>query len=198
MADEPTAAPSLDPVDPGPPGGGDDDAQPLSLGRKLRRGLAIAVFVGIFAMWAYALWGPVQRVPQGRLDSLAYPEAAEPICAATMTAIDALPPAFESRDSGARADVVAAANVELAAMLDELDAIAPAPTDGDDGRMINEWLGDWRTFLGDRERYADALRTDPDARMLVTEKERRQVSEPIDYFATTNFMDNCATPGDLA
>jgi len=34
--------------------------------------------------------------------------------------------------------------------------------------------------------------------MLVTEKERRQVSEPIDYFAKTNFMLNCGTPGDLA
>ncbi len=198
MADERSTPTSLDPAVTGLPGAGDDDTQPLSLGRKLRRILAGVVFVGIFALWAYALWGPVQRVPQGRLDSLAYPEAAEPICAATMTQIDALPPAFESRDSGARAEVVAAANVELAAMLDQLDAIAPPPTDGDDGRMINEWLGDWRTFLGDRERYAEALSTDPDARMLVTEKERRQVSEPIDYFAETNFMPNCATPGDLA
>jgi hypothetical protein len=175
-----------------------DDPQPFSVGRRLGRILALGVLVAIAALWAFVLWGPVQRVPQGRLDSRAFPEAAEPICSEAASAIDELPPAFETREAQARADVVVEANGYLAVMLDRLDAIAPAPIDGDDGRMINEWLGDWRTFLGDRERYAQALETDPGARMLVTEKERRQVSEPIDYFAKTNFMPNCATPGDLA
>ncbi|MCU0312333.1 MAG: hypothetical protein MUE36_15485 [Acidimicrobiales bacterium] len=175
-----------------------DEHQPLSPGRRLGRVMAVAVFVFIAGLWAYALWGPVQRVPQGRLDSLAFAEAAEPVCAATMARIDALPPAFETRDAATRAAVVASANDELAVMLGELEAIAPSPMAGDDGRMIDEWLGDWRIYLGDRERYAVALASDPDARMLVTEKERRQVSEPIDYFADTNFMPNCATAGDLA
>lgn len=182
-------------------GGGEsslDDPQPFSVGRRLGRVLAIVVLLGIAALWAFVLWGPVQRVPQGRLDSTVFPDQAEPICAEAASAIDELPQAYETREAGARAEVVAAANGELAIMLSRLDAIAPAATDGDDGRMINEWLGDWRTFLGDRERYAQALETDPEARMLVTEKERRQVSEPIDYFAETNFMPNCATPGDLA
>jgi hypothetical protein len=194
--DEETTAPSA--AEAGPETSAVDDHQPLALGRRLGRVMAIAVFVFIAGLWAYALWGPVQRVPQGRLDSLAFAEAAEPICAATMSRIDALPPAFETRDAATRAGVVAAANLELAAMLDELEAIAPSPMAGDDGRMIDEWLLDWRTFLADRERYAVALASDPDARLLVTEKERRQVSEPVDYFADTNFMPNCATAGDLA
>jgi len=178
---------------------GGKNPQPLRVGRHFGRVLALLVLVGIAALWAYAWWGPgVQRIPQGRTDSRTFSDQAEPICAATMTTIDQLPPAYESRDSAARGDVVTAANIELIVMLGRLEAIAPVATDGDDGRMINEWLADWRTFLGDRERYATALATDPGARMLVTEKERRQVSEPIDYFAKTNFMLNCGTPGDLA
>lgn len=176
----------------------DDDVAPLSVGRRLSRILAVVVAVFIAGMWAYALWGPVQRVSQGKFDSTAFPEVAEPICARSLAVIDALPPAYETRDSGARADVVEAANLELAVMLDELEAVAPPPGAGDDGRMIDEWLADWRTFLGDRERYVEALASDPDARLLVTEKEGRQITEPIDYLSEVNDMPACATPGDLA
>lgn len=176
----------------------DDDVAPLSVGRRLTRILAVVVAVFIAGMWAYALWGPVQRVSQGKFDSTAFPEAAQPICAESLAVIDALPPAYETRDSGARADVVEAANRELAVMLDRLEAVAPSPDDGEDGRMINEWLADWRTFLDDRERYVEALASDPDARLLVTEKESRQITEPIDYLSEVNDMPACATPGDLA
>jgi hypothetical protein len=188
---------------PSPAGGGarlldDDDPQPLSVGRRLGRLLAVAVAVGLAALWVYALWGPVQRSAQGELDSNVFPAAAEPLCAATMLRIDELPKAFESRENVARAQAVAAANLELAEMLDRLDAIAPTATDGDDGRMITEWLADWRVYLDDRADYAVRLAEDPGARMLVTEKDSRQISEPIDYFSRVNDMPNCGTAGDVA
>jgi hypothetical protein len=197
MSDTPPAAPSPGVGAPGSPGPELEDAEPLSVGRRLSRVLAVVVAVGIAGLWAYALWGPVQRTPQGRLDTATFPGVAEPICAEALAAIDALPPAYESRDAAVRADVVDDANDALAVMLDRLEAVAP-PTTDDDGRMIDEWLGDWRTFLGDRERYVEALAADPAARLLVSEKDRRQVTEPIDYFATVNDMPACATPGDLA
>lgn len=198
---EPTTGPPGRPSPaPGRPGGDtDDDPQPLSVGRKLSRVLALVVAVGIAGMWVYALWGPVQRTPQGRLPDPTFPQQAEPICAEAMTAIDALPPAYANRgDAGARADVVAAADRSLATMLDRLDALAPSTTSGSDAAKVTEWLGDWRTYLGDRQSYASRLAQDPGARMLVTEKDSRQISEPIDYFAKVNDMPNCATPGDLA
>jgi hypothetical protein len=176
----------------------DDDPQPLSVGRRLGRLLAIIVAVGLAALWVYALWGPVQRTAQGELDADTFPAAAEPICAAAMLRIDDLPKAFESTENEARARAIEAANADLAQMLDQLDAIAPSATDGDDGRMVDEWLADWRTYLGDRANYAERLATDPDARMLVTEKDSRQISEPIDYFARVNDMPNCGTAGDVA
>jgi hypothetical protein len=79
--------------------------------------------------------------------------------------------------------------------LDHLETLAPA---GDQRRRANEWLSDWRTYLGDRERYADALRADPDARLLVSEKpgEGQQITEWIDEFAKANRMPSCASPTD--
>jgi hypothetical protein len=198
MSDPRPAGPGRPSPAPAGPGGADDDPQPLSVGRRLSRLLGLVVALGIAAMWAYALWGPVQRTPQGRLASQTFPQQAEPVCAEAMLAIDALPQAFETPGNVERAQVIATANRSLAVMLDRLDRIAPTATGGADADKVTEWLADWRTFLGDREGYASRLADDPSARMLVSEKERRQVSEPVDYFARVNDMPNCATPGDLA
>ena len=46
-------------------------------------------------------------------------------------------------------------------MVDDLEPLAPT---GEDGEIVAAWIADWRTYLGDREAYADALRTDPEAR----------------------------------
>ena len=45
-----------------------------------------------------------------------------------------------------------------------------APTSGNDGRMVQEWLTDYGTYVGNREDYARRLRTDPGARFYETEK----------------------------
>ena len=83
-------------------------------------------------------------------------------------------------------------------MLRRLEATAPAADASNDGRMINEWLTDWQTYLGDRDRYVDALEADSSARFYVTEKVKgQQITKPIDFFATYNDMPNCVTPGDL-
>ena len=79
-------------------------------------------------------------------------------------------------------------------MVDDLEAIAPA---GEDGEIVAEWIADWRTYLGDREAYADALRRDPEAQLLVTAKDREQITEYIDAFAADNHMTACATPIDV-
>jgi hypothetical protein len=60
------------------------------------------------------------------------------------------------------------------------------------------WLPDWRTYLDDRKAFADALRADPDARLLVSQKESegRQVRGWIDEFAKANRKPSCVTPTD--
>jgi hypothetical protein len=152
----------------------------------------------IAALWSYTLWGPTKKTPPGVLANPAWAVQAQATCTKAAALIDALPEAFTATDAGTRALVITQANTALRTMLDELTASAPEVGASNDGRMIGEWLADWRTYLGDRERYVDALDANPDARFYVTEKVKgQQITKPIDFFATYNDMPNCVTPGDL-
>ncbi len=181
----------------------DDGDEGASAGRGSRWGRTVVVVVvcALVSMWGYVLFlafGPGRQPPIDRLDDPAFAEAAEERCARALEEVDLLPVASASHTAVERADVLARANAAYAAMLDDLDeleALAPA---GDQRRRASEWLGDWRTYLGDRERYADALRTDPDARLLVSEKrgEGQQITGWIDEFANANHMPSCVSPTD--
>jgi hypothetical protein len=191
------------PVSPSGPAGPEpegivDDAEPMSFGRRSGRFLALGVAVAIAALWAYALWGPTEKNPPGLLADTTVATQFESICTDAAGQIGALPPAFATRDAGARAEVVAEANGYLDTMLLRLRQAAPSADSGNDGRMIQEWLGDWQTYLGNRQDYVTALKDDPKARLLVSEKDKQQITEPIDFFAKYNDMENCMTPGDLA
>ena len=80
------------------------------------------------------------------------------MCEAAHDDVAQLPPAVEAETASERAEIVAQANARFAAMVDDIEPLAPA---GEDGEIVAEWIADWRTYLGDREAYADALRTDP-------------------------------------
>jgi hypothetical protein len=179
---------------------GIDDAEPMSFGRRTSRILALVVAVAMAVLWVYALWGPTEKTFPGTLSDPSFAEQAQPICTDAAARLALLAPAYQSREASARADVIAEANTELAVMLGRLEEIAPPADGSEDGRMIQEWLGDWRTYLADRERYVVELEADPGARFYVSEKDNRQVTEPIDFFAgrANEEMDNCVTPGDLA
>ena len=113
----------------------------------------------------------------------------------SIPAIAELPRAVETPDPVKRAAVVEAANDRFARMLDDLAVLTPA---GEDGAVVTAWLADWAVYLGDRSAYAEALRTDPDARLLVTPKQNEQVTEFIDAFAKDNRMPSCGTPLDVS
>jgi hypothetical protein len=161
------------------------------------RTVIAVVVVGLVAMWAYVVYlavGPGRADPLDRLDNPTFAAAAEPRCAAALSAVEALPSAAEVASATERADVLDRANAELAAMLDDLEGLAP---DGEDGQMVLRWLADWRTYLDDRSEYADRLRVDPGAQLLVTAKAGRHITRPIDGFAADNRMPSCATPPDV-
>jgi hypothetical protein len=165
--------------------------------------LAIAgVVLGLLAMWAYVLYlaiGPGRQPPIDRLDDPAFARAGEERCAAALEQIDGLPVASDSTSAAERAGVLDQANEIYATMLDDLtgfERLAPA---GDQRDRASEWIADWRVHLGDRQAYADALRRDPDARFLVSEKpgEGRQITGWIDEFANANRMPSCVSPVDV-
>jgi hypothetical protein len=180
-----------------------DDRDDASPGRGSRGGRVVVLIVvcALVSMWGYVLFlafGPGRQPPIDRLQDPAFADAAEERCAATLERVDRLPVASASHTAAERADVLARANGAYAAMLDDLDGLQSLVPAGDQRRRTNEWLGDWRTYLGDRERYADALRTDPDARLLVSEKpgEGQQITGWIDEFANANRMPSCVSPTD--
>jgi hypothetical protein len=168
--------------------------------RRSRVGLVLATVavVAMVSMWGYVLYlafGPGRADPPDRLDHPTFAREAEARCSQALDAIAALPLAFEAETAEERAEVLDVANRHLARMLDDLGALAPP---GEEGELVQRWLADWRTYLADREAYADDLRTDPDARLLVTAKGGDQITDYLDAFAQDNRMPACATPTDAA
>lgn len=159
------------------------------------RVVAVALVVGMIALWAFVLTRKASPPPD-KLDDTTFAAQAQQVCDATMARVDQLPQAFQSESAADRADVVDQINVDLATMLDTLRDDAPRAER--DNRMLTEWLGDWETYLGNRVDYVQRLRDDPDARIYVAEKDGRQITVAIDRFAEVNDMADCRTPKDVS
>jgi len=184
----------------GPAGAGGDGGSP-GRGSRLGRTVITVVVIGLLAMWGYVIYlafGPGRQPPIDRLDDPAFAEAGESRCAEAVADVDALPLAAESANAADRADVLDRADAIYATMLDDLDGMTSLAPAGDQRNRAETWLADWRTYLQDRVDYADRLRADPNARLLVSEKpgEGRQITGWIDEFAQANRMPSCATPLD--
>ncbi len=161
----------------------------------------VVVIVALVSMWGYVLFlafGPGRQPPVDRLDDPAFAQAAEERCAAAVARVDELPAASASPTAEERAEVLDQADAVYRSMLDDLDDMTGLAPAGDQRRRAQEWLADWRVYLGDREAYADALRADPDARLLVSSKpgEGRQITGWIDEFAKANRAPSCVSPVD--
>lgn len=170
---------------------------PTTVGRTL---VAVAV-TGLVAMWVYVLYLAFihgRQPPVDRIEDPAFAQASEVRCAEAVDEVEELPLATESPTPEHRADVLDRANAAFGSMLDDLDGMTHLVPEADERERAEAWLADWRIFLTDRESYADALRTDPEARMLVSEKpgEGRHITGWIDEFAKANRMPSCASPDD--
>ena len=165
------------------------------------RVLLTGVVLALVALWGYVVFlafGPGRQPPIDRLDDPAFATAGEQRCAEAVAEVEALPVASASATAAERADVLARADAAFADMLDDLEGMLHLAPAGDQRRRATEWLADWRTYLGDREAYVEALRADPGARLLVSEKpgEGRHITGWIDEFAKANRMPSCVTPAD--
>ncbi|MSW31792.1 MAG: hypothetical protein F2947_10400 [Actinobacteria bacterium] len=173
-----------------------EESEPMSFRARTARILALlAVFVILF-LWGWALFFPPSTKAPGTLQDRTFPEAADQVCTTAAGELALLPKSYQTTDPVSRSEVVAKSDVILNRMLDNLKTIAP-PADTHDGKNISEWLADWRSFVGNRESYAEALLVNPKARFYVSLKDKGQVTRPIDFFATFNKMYNCVTPDDI-
>jgi len=164
--------------------------------RRVGFWLAAAFTVGTFGVWVYALFLYDPGLLTDELEDRCFSAAAEPVCAAAVAEVEQLPRAETTRDPLERAEVIDRANGILGAMVVELRRAAPTEPEVP-ARAVSEWLDHWEQHLGNRQDYADALRTDPSARFTEDMLAGKQVSRAIDGFAQVNRMRSCETPGDV-
>ncbi len=169
------------------------------LGRRGWTTGRILAVLGVAAMAAFWVWAFSPWVPAGHPDELDDPSfavAAEARCAETLGMLDAMPGATDAENARQRGLQIDQSTLELALMVDDLEAIAPDPRTRD-GDLVRRWLTDWRIYVRDRFDYADAFYAGVDEPFTVSAVRGEQVTAPIDTFATVNGMASCATPQDV-
>jgi hypothetical protein len=171
----------------------DDQERPIRItpGRVL---LGIVVLAS-FGIWAYAYSGAADRPPPDLFDDPTVAAAAEPRCALARDQLAQLEPAYLAADNVARADTIDQSNGILTAMVADLRQLDPA---GDrDRQILDGWLTDWETYLGDRDDYARRLRQDPGARFYQSDVANEMLDRRLSRLADTNQMPSCGNPGDV-
>lgn len=157
---------------------------------------AIVTVVGMVIFWLWIFSGAPAKDNPDKLQDQAYVARLEKRCTAMKKAVDALPDAQTTPDHVERAAVIVQANQILADFVS--DVRADAPTTGDAGKTMRGWLGDWDTYVSNRQDYATALRKDAKARLLLDEsKLGDSVDKTILIFTQVNDLPDCATPGDV-
>lgn len=172
----------------------DQDARPIRI--TVGKVLLAVIVIASFGIWVYAYSGKADRPPPDLLDDPAFAAAAEPICAAALERIQALEPAYQASDNVDRARTVIESNAIVGTMLADLREL---PTGGErDGQIVDAWLTDWETFLGNRIDYANRLMDDPTARFYQSDVVPNEMLDArITRLADTNRMYSCANPGDV-
>jgi len=172
--------------------------QPLAMRWSVGRVLTVIVALSMVLFWIWILSGAPAHSNPDRLGDRAFADRTEQRCTDLLAELKELPGAGDFKTADQRADVLDQANALVSTMVDEIEA--DAPRTGDDAVRIKGWLQDWRLYLQDRRDYASALRTDPDAKLVITvnPKLKDGVDQTITIFARdANDMDDCVPPGDV-
>ena len=156
-------------------------------------GMLLVLGMAGFWLWAF-LWSP--RGHPDELDDPAFTVAAESRCATALEDVLEVPSAEQAADLDERADQLVATTGILVMMVADLRAQAPSATVRD-GELVDRWLDDWETYIGDRQIYIDRLRAGEDTIFEVTARDGDQITSPLDLFATINRMPSCQAPGDV-
>lgn len=146
-------------------------------------------------MWIWIFSGAARKENPDFLEDRAWAEGAEDTCAATAERIEERSEDAGRQDTAARADAIDASTDDLEAMLADLRD--PLPDSAADRAVVEPWLDDYAQLLEDRRTYADAVRVNPDARFLTTEKFNDPLDRVVQTFAEVNEMFSCVPAGDV-
>lgn len=179
----------------GPPGpAGPADPRPRG-GTTPWRVVGVVVMLAIVVFWIWIFSGAARRQNPDRVQDRAWTEQAEATCAATMEGIDERAAPAGRQQRAARADAIDASTEDLRVMIAELRS--PLPDSEADREVVEPWLTDWESLLEDRTTYAAAIRVNPDAQFLTTEKFNDPLDKVIEIFADVNDMPSCGPAGDV-
>ena len=158
--------------------------------------LALVAVIAMVMLWVAIFAGYFNKDNPDKLQDEAYVAQLEEQCQGLRDDLDTLPNAADTTSAAERADVLDDANVMVGDFIDELEA--GAPTSGDAQISVEGWIRDWRTYLANREDFADRLRTDPGAQLLLDRSELGDsVDKTIQIFSQVNEIPACDTPGDV-
>lgn len=180
-----------------PPGVSEADVeQPTSVRWRISRVVVVVVILALVGFWAWILAGGPSRDNPDRLEDRAFVERTHARCQQLRTDLQSLPNAEFLDTATERAEVLDDATAMVSETVDDIEA--DAPTDGDDATSTRGWITDWRLYINNRSDYAQRLRSDPSARLLLDESRLGDsVDRTIEVFADVNDMPDCATPGDV-
>ena len=165
---------------------------------KSRAGGTIAV-VALAGMAGFWIWAFSPLAPSGHPDTLynvVFTHNAEDICAATVAAVYRLPGAAEATGPQDRASQIRTSTLLFDDMVAELRVEADDVV-GSDADLVDAWLADWDTYLGDRRAYAATLAGGSDPPFTVSARDGEAITGYIDIFAEVNAMPSCRTPKDV-
>ena len=157
--------------------------------------------VAVFAVfWIYALFFASKEAVNGigeegwtaRAQAICEAAEAERLDLADYREVDAGDPTMLAE----RGDIVDRATGILEQMLDDVVAVQPTGAKGAD--LVPQWEADYRTYLEDRRRYAEALRSGENGAFTESAVDGIPISDRIAQFASDNRMPACAPPTDLA
>lgn len=168
------------------------------------RATVVLILVAIVAMWVY-IWVFVPRDNPDRFSSRAFPEAAEPMCAAIQDEINALPSGRSASSPQERALSVRAGTELTEQMVAELKALTSLVDDPEDLATLALWFEDWEDgYITDRwahvERLENATDDTPDRELAFLIQDRTEggfYTRRIDGLANVNDMASCVVPGDI-
>ena len=159
-----------------------------------------AVMLGFAAFWVWALFF-ASKEAINRIEDREWAARAQQICVDADAERDALAD-YRRLDSGGaelireRADIIDAATDIIETMVSDIAAVAP--TDDKGAAIVPMWIEEYRTYIADRRRYADDLRTTGENLAFYETMAEVPISERLATFAADNDMAACAPPFDLS
>lgn len=158
-------------------------------------GLGVAVVLLVVLMWIWIFSGAAKKANPDFVADRTWAESAEERCAVTAERIEERSKSAGRQDTEARADAIDASTDDLEVMLGDLRD--PLPDSDADQAVVELWLDDYAQLLEDRRDYADAVRVNPDARFLTSEKFNDPLDRVVQTFAEINELFACVPPGDV-